>query len=87
MYYLKNINPQTALRYSTFVAAGLMLLFTLGLSTSLGLPIGVFWAVFSGCLAGIVIGLITEYYTLKAPISWIAEACKKPEQRRISLPG
>ncbi len=76
MYYLKNINPQTALRYSTFVAAGLMLLFTLGLSTSLGLPIGVFWAVFSGCLAGIVIGLITEYYTSKAPIIRIAEACK-----------
>ncbi|MDY0094059.1 MAG: sodium-translocating pyrophosphatase, partial [Candidatus Vecturithrix sp.] len=76
MYYLKNINPQTALRYSTFVAAGLMLLFTLGLSTGLGLPIGVFWAVFSGCLAGIVIGLITEYYTSKAPIIRIAEACK-----------
>lgn len=76
MYYLKGVNPQSALRYSTFVAAGLMLLFTLGLSNGLGLPIGVFWAVFSGCLAGIVTGLITEYYTSKAPIIRIAESCK-----------
>ena len=76
MYYLKHIRPQTALRYSTFVAAGLMLLFTLGLSNGLGLPIGVFWAVFSGCLAGIIIGLITEYYTSSTPIIKIAESCK-----------
>jgi K(+)-stimulated pyrophosphate-energized sodium pump len=53
-----------------------MLLFTLVLSNGLGLPIGVFWAVFSGCLAGIVIGLITEYYTSSTPIVKIAESCK-----------
>lgn len=76
MYKLKGINPQTALRYSTFVGAGLMLLFTLGISNGLGLPIGVFWAVFSGCLAGIIIGLITEYYTSKGPIIKIAESSK-----------
>ncbi len=76
MYYFKNIHPQTALRYSTFVGAGLMLLFTLFLSRGLGLPIGVFWAVFSGCLAGIAIGLITEYYTSGTPIVKIAESCK-----------
>ncbi len=76
MYYFKNIHPQTALRYSTFVGAGLMLLFTLILSRGLGLPIGVFWAVFSGCLAGIAIGLITEYYTSGTPIVKIAESCK-----------
>ncbi len=76
MYKLKNINPQSALRYSTFVGAGLMLGFTLFLQQRLGLPIGVFWAVFSGCLAGIVIGVITEYYTSKGPIIKIAEASK-----------
>ncbi|MBD3324088.1 sodium-translocating pyrophosphatase [candidate division KSB3 bacterium] len=76
MYYFKSINPQTALRYSTFVGAILMLLFTLGLASGLGLPMGVFWAVFSGCLAGIVIGLITEYYTSSTPIVRIAESCK-----------
>ena len=76
MYKLKSFNPQSALRYSTFVGAGLMLLFTLLISRALGLPGGVFWAVFSGCLAGIVIGIITEYYTSKGPIVKIAEASK-----------
>jgi K(+)-stimulated pyrophosphate-energized sodium pump len=76
MYYFKNINPQTALRYATFVGAILMLLFTLGLTSGLDLPLGVFWAVLSGCLAGIAIGLITEYYTSSTPIVRIAESCK-----------
>ncbi|PIE34134.1 sodium-translocating pyrophosphatase [candidate division KSB3 bacterium] len=76
MYKLKSINPQSALRYSTFVGAGLMLVFTLFLQNGLGLPIGVFWAVFSGCIAGIVIGVITEYYTSKNPIIKIAESSK-----------
>jgi K(+)-stimulated pyrophosphate-energized sodium pump len=76
MYKLKSISPQSALRYSTFVGAGLMLVFTLFLQRGLGLPIGVFWAVFSGCIAGIVIGVITEYYTSKGPIIKIAESSK-----------
>ena len=76
MYKFKSINPQTALRYSTFVGAALMLLLTLFISRGLGLPIGVFWAVFSGCIAGIAIGMITEYYTSKGPIIKIAEASK-----------
>lgn len=76
MYKLKSFNPQSALRYSTFVGAALMLLFTWILQRGLSLPTGVFWAVFSGCIAGIVIGIITEYYTSKGPIIKIAEASK-----------
>ena len=76
IYYFKNIPPQSALRYSTFVAAGLMLVLTFFITMGLGLPTGVFWAVFSGCLAGIAIGLITEYYTSSTPVEKIADACK-----------
>ncbi len=77
MYYLKDsTSPQKALRYSTFVGAILMLVFTFFLSRGLSLPNGIFWAVFSGCLAGILIGLITEYYTSSTPVVKIAEACK-----------
>jgi K(+)-stimulated pyrophosphate-energized sodium pump len=83
MYYLKNISsPQSALRYSTFVGAILMLVFSLILAIGLNLqnaaikPIGVFMAVFSGCLAGIIIGMITEYYTSSTPIVKIAESSK-----------
>jgi K(+)-stimulated pyrophosphate-energized sodium pump len=76
MYQLKSFDPQKALRYSTFVGAILMLIFTAIIAAGLGLPGGVFWAVLSGCLAGIVIGLITEYYTSSTPIVRIAESCK-----------
>jgi len=37
---------------------------------------GIFWAVVSGSLSGIVIGLITEYYTSSRPIFRIAEASR-----------
>jgi K(+)-stimulated pyrophosphate-energized sodium pump len=83
MYYLKNkFDPQAALRYSTFVGAILMLIFALILALGLGLQtetisqFGVFLAVFFGCLAGILIGMITEYYTSSKPIVKIAESSK-----------
>jgi K(+)-stimulated pyrophosphate-energized sodium pump len=74
MYVFKSIPPQSALRYATFVGAALMLIFTKILQSMLGLPDAVFWAVLSGCFAGILIGLITEYYTSMGPIKKIAKA-------------
>lgn len=76
IYLFKNADPQAALRNSTFVAAGLMLASTLIIGVILGLPINIFWAVASGCIAGIIIGLITEYYTSAKPVVQIAESCK-----------
>ncbi len=73
---LQNINPGSALRYSTFIAAGLLLLAAYFLTQSMQLSPGVFWAMLSGCLAGILIGLLTEYYTGGKPIRDIAEASK-----------
>ena len=73
---LQNWDPGAALRYATFVAAALMLVGTYYLATSLGLGLGVFWAVLCGALAGIIIGLLTEYYTGGKPIRTIAEASK-----------
>jgi K(+)-stimulated pyrophosphate-energized sodium pump len=74
MYVFKSIPPQSALRYATFVGAILMLVFTKILQGGLQLPNAVFTAVLSGCIAGIVIGLITEYYTSMGPIRKIAKA-------------
>ncbi len=77
MYYLKNTaDPAAALRNSTFVAAGLFLVMSWIIQAALGLPFGVFLAVFSGTVAGILIGLITEYYTSKGPVIRIAESAK-----------
>ena len=82
---LQRFTPQAALRYSTFIAAGLFLIAALILCLNMGLegtmasgaPVGsfdVFLAIFSGTAVGILIGLFTEYYTSSSPILKIAEA-------------
>jgi K(+)-stimulated pyrophosphate-energized sodium pump len=74
MPILKNINPATALRYSTFIAAGL---FLISAYVVIGKMLGdtiVFWSILSGTAAGIIIGLITEYYTGAGPVRKIADA-------------
>ena len=73
---LQNWDPGAALRYATFVAAGLMLVGAYYIAVNLNLGLGTFWAVLCGALAGIVIGLLTEYYTGGKPIRDIAEASK-----------
>jgi K(+)-stimulated pyrophosphate-energized sodium pump len=79
-------NPQNALNLGTFVAGGLMLLVSyvvihrvLPREIDLGggqvyTSSGVFMAAFAGLIAGILIGLITEYYTAedKKPVHNIA---------------
>jgi K(+)-stimulated pyrophosphate-energized sodium pump len=76
MKFLKNIDPAAALRYTTFVAAGGFLVATFFITQAMHISNGVFWAVLAGTLAGIAIGLITEYYTSSAPVYRIAEASK-----------
>jgi K(+)-stimulated pyrophosphate-energized sodium pump len=67
-------NPQKALNTGEFVASGIMLVATYFIATWM-LPdtwtfngqtyseMGVFWAVIFGLVAGLLIGLITEFYT------------------------
>jgi K(+)-stimulated pyrophosphate-energized sodium pump len=85
IWLLQRFTPQAALRYSTFIAAGLFMIAALiichriGLEGTLasGAPVGsfdVFLAIFSGTVVGILIGLFTEYYTSAGPILKIAES-------------
>ncbi len=76
MRVLKNIGPQSALRYSTFTAAGAFLIGAFLLIDASSVTLGIFWALAAGCLVGIGIGLITEYYTSAGPVDRIAEASK-----------
>jgi len=87
MRILSKGNPAGALRWTTFIAAGLFLVIAyfvtvelpLGMTREDGSPLpatGPFWAVLAGTLAGILIGLATEYYTAGKPILKIAEASK-----------
>jgi K(+)-stimulated pyrophosphate-energized sodium pump len=66
-------NPAGALRYTTFVAAIIFIILTYLVTKSLGMPMGAFWAIFSGLLCGIAIGLLAEYYTSGPPIRRIAK--------------
>ncbi len=66
-------NPAGALRYTTFVAAAIFVVLTIVITKSLGMPIGAFWAVFSGLLCGIAIGLLAEYYTSGPPVKHLAK--------------
>ena len=69
-------NPAGALRYTTFVAAAIFVILTIIITKSMGMPTGAFWAVFSGLLCGIAIGLLAEYYTSGPPIRHIAGQSK-----------
>ncbi|MBW1997953.1 MAG: sodium-translocating pyrophosphatase [Deltaproteobacteria bacterium] len=66
-------NPAAALRYTTFVAAAIFVVLTSLVIKNMGMPWGAFWAIFSGLLCGIAIGLLAEYYTSGPPIRRIAE--------------
>ena len=72
----ERINPAAALRYTTFVAAFIFVILTLIIIKGIAMPMGAFWAIFSGLLCGIAIGLLAEYYTSGPPIRRIAEQSK-----------
>jgi K(+)-stimulated pyrophosphate-energized sodium pump len=86
MRTLEKSSPASALRNVTFIAAGLFLLAMYFVVSSLGMVIfdpetarsysatGPFWALVAGSLVGILIGLVTEYYTAAKPVRRIAEA-------------
>ncbi len=65
-------NPAGALRNTTFVAAGVFTVLTAIIVSSVGMPWGAFWAILSGLLCGIAIGMLAEYYTSGPPVRRIA---------------
>jgi K(+)-stimulated pyrophosphate-energized sodium pump len=77
---LEKASPAAALRWSTFIAAGLFLTAAYFITGAMDLDLagkstlGPFYAVVVGTFAGIAIGLVTEYYTASRPIRVIAEA-------------
>jgi len=73
---LKRINPQSALRYATYVSGISFLLFAFGLVRWLLPDLAMFWVVLSGLLAGILIGLESEYFTSGSPIRTVARSSK-----------
>ncbi|MBI5039135.1 MAG: sodium-translocating pyrophosphatase [Nitrospirae bacterium] len=74
MLILEKLNPAAALRYSTFIATGVFLVLAYILSQMSGVGTGIFWAIAIGSIAGISIGLITEWYTSASPVQRVADA-------------
>ena len=86
MKLLERTDPGAALRNVTFIAAGLFLLIMFFVVRALDMhivdpvtetarsPLGPFWAILAGTLVGILIGLVTEYYTGAGPVRKIANA-------------
>lgn len=70
----QNIDPQKALRYSTLLAEVLLIIVSYFVVQNLVGDIKPFWAIVSGVLAGIAIGLLSEYYTSGSPIKAIAQS-------------
>jgi len=74
MRILEGYNPAAALRYATFISAGLFLILGYWVVRYLDVDNGVYWAVFSGCIGGIAIGILTEHYTSAKPVRRIADS-------------
>ena len=87
MRVLARGNPAAALRTATFLAAGLFLAAAAAITRAMPLAqqradgtaygaLGPFWAVVAGTVAGLAIGMVTEYYTAGAPVRRIAAASR-----------
>ncbi len=73
---LRSLSPAAVLRNATYVSALLLLAGTWFAVRTLNLEAGVFYAVLLGAVAGVLIGLLTEWYTSGNPVRRIAESCK-----------
>ena len=66
--------PEAALRSGTLGAPIIFIALAWFLSESMGISPNIWWAVVSGAVGGIAIGLITEYYTGGKPVRTIAKS-------------
>ena len=66
-------SAETALRYGTIGSAVLFVVLSYFLVNLMNVAVGVWIAVFVGSVGGIVVGLITEYYTGGSPVEKIAK--------------
>jgi len=67
-------NPAVALRIGMIGSPFLFIAAAYFLMGSMGISLNIWWSVLFGAAGGVVIGLITEYYTSSRPIVKIAES-------------
>lgn len=69
-------DPQSALRWGTYVAGIILVIVSIPLTKSLLNTYNPFYALLSGLIVGIIIGLVSEYYTSGKPIQTLAESAQ-----------
>ena len=74
VHLFSNSNPATALRIGTMGAPILFIIAAYFLIQFLNLSINFWWCIICGAVGGIIIGLITEYYTGGPPVKKIAQS-------------
>ena len=66
-------SPEIALRFGTIGSALIFIILSYFLVNNLGIANGVWIAVLVGSIGGIIVGLVTEYYTGGSPVRKIAK--------------
>ena len=66
-------SPEIALRFGTIGSALLFIIASYVLVVHMGISVGVWGAVLVGSVGGIIVGLVTEYYTGGSPVKKIAK--------------
>ena len=69
-----NAAPEAALRSGTLLAPIIFAAVAWFMMAAMGIDSNVWWAVVSGAVGGVAIGLITEYYTGSSPVKRIAKS-------------
>jgi K(+)-stimulated pyrophosphate-energized sodium pump len=67
-------SPEKALRMGTLAASIIFIVAAFIVISSMGLDTGIWIAVLAGAVGGIIIGLVTEYYTAGPPVEHIAKS-------------
>ena len=72
--FMSSSKPEVALRSGTIGAAVLFIVLAYLLVGGVDINVNIWWSVLCGAVGGIVIGLVTEYYTSAAPVRKIAKS-------------
>lgn len=74
--FFLRFSPAAMLRNATYVAIAFLLVSSFFYIKYTGIDNNLFISILLGCVSGIIIGLITEYYTSGEPVRKIAESSK-----------
>ena len=69
-------DPSSSLRFGTLSSALAFIVASYFLVKSFSLEIGIWYSIIAGALGGMVIGLVTEYFTAGKPVSEIAKSAE-----------